>query len=118
MTVFGGTKSLVISTRTVMGGKNPFLGIAYVVVGGICVLLGALFTATHLIKPRYVPFIQLILTVSTSADVVVAINNILLIFVMHSCFFPLFLLYEDGMKLQYLESDKSYVLLIWWGWDV
>ncbi|KAI9788775.1 MAG: hypothetical protein M1816_006556 [Peltula sp. TS41687] len=51
-TVYGGTKSLVISTRTVMGGKNPFLGIAYVVVGGICVLLGALFTATHLIKPR------------------------------------------------------------------
>jgi len=38
-----------------MGGKNPFLGIAYVVVGGLCIVLGALFTATHLIKPRYVP---------------------------------------------------------------
>lgn len=37
-----------------MGGKNPFLGIAYVVVGGICIVLGALFTALHLIKPRYV----------------------------------------------------------------
>lgn len=37
-----------------MGGKNPFLGIAYVVVGGICVLLGALFTVAHLVKPRYV----------------------------------------------------------------
>jgi len=49
---FGGKKSILISTRTVMGGKNPFLGIAYVVVGGICILLGALFTATHLIKPR------------------------------------------------------------------
>jgi len=36
-----------------MGGKNPFLGIAYVVVGGLCIVLGALFTATHLIKPRY-----------------------------------------------------------------
>jgi hypothetical protein len=35
-----------------MGGKNPFLGIAYVVVGGICIVLGALFTVTHLIKPR------------------------------------------------------------------
>ncbi|KAF2660877.1 CDC50 family protein-like protein [Lophiostoma macrostomum CBS 122681] len=49
---YGGTKSILISTRTIMGGKNPFLGIAYVVVGGLCILLGAIFTATHLIKPR------------------------------------------------------------------
>jgi hypothetical protein len=53
--VFDGTKSILLSTRTIMGGKNPFLGIAYVVVGGLCIVLGALFTATHLIKPRYVP---------------------------------------------------------------
>ena len=45
---------MVISTRTVMGGKNPFLGIAYVAVGGICIVLGTLFTVTHLIKPRCV----------------------------------------------------------------
>ncbi|RDL37750.1 uncharacterized protein BP5553_05183 [Venustampulla echinocandica] len=49
---YGGTKAIIISTGTVMGGKNPFLGIAYVVVGGICIVLGALFTVTHLIKPR------------------------------------------------------------------
>lgn len=53
VTKYGGTKTLVISTRTVMGGKNPFLGIAYVAVGGICIVLGTLFTITHLIKPRY-----------------------------------------------------------------
>jgi hypothetical protein len=29
------------------------MGIAYVVVGGICVLLGALFTVAHLVRPRY-----------------------------------------------------------------
>ncbi|PBP15307.1 Lem3/Cdc50, partial [Diplocarpon rosae] len=52
VTEYGGTKSIIISTRTVMGGKNPFLGIAYVVVGGICIVLGTLFTVTHLIKPR------------------------------------------------------------------
>ncbi|KAF2755520.1 Lem3/Cdc50 [Pseudovirgaria hyperparasitica] len=52
VTTYGGTKSILLSTRTVMGGKNPFLGIAYVVVGGLCILLGAVFTATHLIKPR------------------------------------------------------------------
>lgn len=51
---YAGTKSIVISTRTVMGGKNPFLGIAYVVVSGLCVLLGALFTARHLFQPRHV----------------------------------------------------------------
>ena len=55
VTNYGGTKSIVISTRTVMGGKNPFLGIAYIVVGGICILLGAVFTVAHLIKPRLVP---------------------------------------------------------------
>ncbi|KAK2615454.1 hypothetical protein N8I77_002205 [Diaporthe amygdali] len=50
--VYKGTKSIVLSTRTVMGGRNPFLGIAYLVVGGICILLGAVFTVTHLLKPR------------------------------------------------------------------
>lgn len=51
---YAGTKSMVISTSTVMGGKNPFLGIAYIIVSGLCVLLGALFTARHLFQPRYV----------------------------------------------------------------
>ena len=36
-----------------MGGKNPFLGIAYIVVGGLCILLGALFLVAWVIKPRY-----------------------------------------------------------------
>ncbi|KAF4981433.1 hypothetical protein FZEAL_2781, partial [Fusarium zealandicum] len=51
-TLYKGHKSIIISTRTVMGGRNPFLGIAYVVVGGVCILLGAVFTVTHLIRPR------------------------------------------------------------------
>lgn len=50
--LYGGSKSIVISTTTVMGGKNPFLGIAYIVVGGLCVLLGVIFAVRHLIKPR------------------------------------------------------------------
>lgn len=53
MKPYGGTKSLLISTRTVMGGKNDFLGIAYIVVGGLCIILGAFFTVANLIKPRY-----------------------------------------------------------------
>ncbi|KAF7543029.1 hypothetical protein G7Z17_g11083 [Cylindrodendrum hubeiense] len=51
-TKYKGTKSIIITTRTVMGGRNPFLGIAYVVVGGVCILLGTIFTVTHLIRPR------------------------------------------------------------------
>ncbi|KAK8026831.1 hypothetical protein PG991_003887 [Apiospora marii] len=50
--VFQGEKAIVITTRTVIGGKNNFLGIAYVIVGGICIVLGVVFTVTHLIKPR------------------------------------------------------------------
>jgi hypothetical protein len=52
VTEYDGTKSILLSTRTALGGKNPFMGIAYVVVGGVCVLLGALFTIAHLVRPR------------------------------------------------------------------
>ncbi|KAI9218173.1 CDC50/LEM3 family [Blastocladiella britannica] len=49
---FGGTKSLVISTVSFMGGKNPFLGLAYIVVGGICILLAIVFAVRHMTSPR------------------------------------------------------------------
>ncbi|GAA5964724.1 hypothetical protein JCM21900_003011 [Sporobolomyces salmonicolor] len=49
---FGGTKSIVFSTVSFIGGKNPFLGIAYIAVGGACVVLGLALTLRHLIKPR------------------------------------------------------------------
>ena len=49
---FGGTKSLVISTTSFFGGKNPFLGWSYIVVGGVCILLGAAFGAKHMMNPR------------------------------------------------------------------
>lgn len=52
VTEYGGEKWILISTRTVIGGRNPFMGIAYVVVGGTCVLLGTLFTIAHLVRPR------------------------------------------------------------------
>ncbi|GAA5823073.1 hypothetical protein JCM5353_007876 [Sporobolomyces roseus] len=49
---FHGTKSLVFSTVSFIGGKNPFLGIAYIAVGGACILFGLVLTVRHLIRPR------------------------------------------------------------------
>ncbi|KAI9096450.1 CDC50/LEM3 family [Phlyctochytrium arcticum] len=49
---FSGSKSLVISTTSILGGKNPFLGAAYIVVGVICWVLGLAFLVRHMIKPR------------------------------------------------------------------
>ncbi|KAJ9485000.1 hypothetical protein VN97_g8374 [Penicillium thymicola] len=52
VTEYKGTKAILISTRTALGGKNPVFGIAYVVVGGLCVFLGVGFTIAHSIRPR------------------------------------------------------------------
>jgi hypothetical protein len=49
---FGGTKKLVFSTRSWIGGKNAFLGGAYVVVGALCVVLGFTFAMVHWRNPR------------------------------------------------------------------
>ena len=49
---FDGTKSIVISTVGKFGGKNPFLGVAYIVVGSISLFFGCVFLAKHLIAPR------------------------------------------------------------------
>ena len=49
---FDGSKSLVISTIGEFGGRNPYLGLAYVVVGALCLFFGFLFLVKHLISPR------------------------------------------------------------------
>jgi len=49
---YKGTKSVVISTVSWIGGKNPFLGWAYVAAAAVFILLAIAGTARHLIKPR------------------------------------------------------------------
>ncbi|CAO2842062.1 unnamed protein product [Amaranthus hypochondriacus] len=50
--LFSGKKTLVLSTSSWLGGKNDFLGIAYLTIGGLCFFLAMLFTLIYLVKPR------------------------------------------------------------------
>lgn len=36
---FGGQKKVVLSNVSWMGGKNEFLGIAYMVIGSLCIVM-------------------------------------------------------------------------------
>ena len=44
---FSGRKKLIISTVSWIGGRNNFLGIAYMVVGVLCILLALIFLIIH-----------------------------------------------------------------------
>jgi hypothetical protein len=49
---FKGTKSLVVTTTSMFGGKNPNFGQAFIGVGGICIIFGVFFGLKQIIKPR------------------------------------------------------------------
>ena len=49
---FGGAKSLVITPNSQFGGKNPGLGLAFIVMGSLSMFLGLMFTLKQLIMPR------------------------------------------------------------------
>jgi len=52
VSAFSGTKKVVLSTTTWIGGKNQFLGIAYIVVAVICLLLALGFAVKQAFNPR------------------------------------------------------------------
>lgn len=52
VTIFGGTKSLVITTNSILGGRNMSLGIIYFIVAVLCLVCGIVFFLQYLIKPR------------------------------------------------------------------
>jgi hypothetical protein len=45
---FGGGKRFILSTTSWMGGKNDFLGVAYIVVGSLCLVFGFIFLFIHM----------------------------------------------------------------------
>lgn len=49
---YDASKGLVISTLGTMGGKNPFIGVAYIVVGSISLVLAFLFALKYFLDPR------------------------------------------------------------------
>ena len=49
---FNGAKYIVISTSSWLGGKNLFLGWAYVTIGLLCVIIAIMFGLKQLIRPR------------------------------------------------------------------
>ncbi|XP_062214395.1 putative ALA-interacting subunit 2 isoform X2 [Phragmites australis] len=49
---FGGKKSIVLSTTTWLGGKNDFLGYAYLVTGSLSIFMSILFALIHVKNPR------------------------------------------------------------------
>ena len=47
VSTFSGTKQVVLTTVSILGGKNLFLGVAYTVVGCCCLVLGGFLLFSH-----------------------------------------------------------------------
>ncbi|RLV90395.1 Alkylphosphocholine resistance protein LEM3 [Spathaspora sp. JA1] len=49
---YKGQKFIYVSQRSVIGGKNNFLGISWMVGGGVCFILGLALLVINFVKPR------------------------------------------------------------------
>ncbi|SCU92572.1 LAME_0F00540g1_1 [Lachancea meyersii CBS 8951] len=52
VTLFGGSKSLVLTTNSVIGGRNMSLGVLYLIVAGFSIVFGIVFLIKLIIQPR------------------------------------------------------------------
>lgn len=50
---FSGTKSFVLSTTNMLGGKNYFLAVCYIVVGALCIVFAVIFFVAYMRKRSY-----------------------------------------------------------------
>ncbi|KVI00840.1 Protein of unknown function DUF284, transmembrane eukaryotic [Cynara cardunculus var. scolymus] len=65
---FGGTKMLVLSTSSWLGGKNSFLGVAYIFVGSSSILIALIFLLLHVKNPRSQKFAALVVRKKVSGS--------------------------------------------------
>lgn len=49
---FHGSKSLIITTTSALGGKNYSIGNSFIAVGGVCLAFATFFALKHIFKPR------------------------------------------------------------------
>lgn len=49
---FRGEKSIIISNLSLMGARNPYLGIAYIALGSLSLAIGLAFLIKHFSNPR------------------------------------------------------------------
>lgn len=54
LAIFGGTKSLVLTTRSPVGNRNGVLGGAFMAVGGACLVAGLVVLSKFQATPRLV----------------------------------------------------------------
>jgi len=45
---FNGSKTFVMSTTNIMGGRNYFLAVCYICVGGLCLMFSVIFFAAYM----------------------------------------------------------------------
>lgn len=50
--IYGGKKYLVLTTNSIIGGRNLGLGVSYLVVAALCVFFGIIFLVKQIVSPR------------------------------------------------------------------
>ncbi|KAI9252639.1 CDC50/LEM3 family [Sporodiniella umbellata] len=52
ISLYGGTKSIVLTGTSFLGDRNQFMGLAWIVMGCVCAIVGVFFLGWHFFKPR------------------------------------------------------------------